>query len=132
MSKADHVYIRFVCFRLVEGQRQRLGLFQALDEARDCDFAPAWALRQIGEIYGWFKQNLTVPGKFELSWGGRGRPGLSWFKPVAAEHIKQMHHLKLAVEECGVHVEILTTRNPGSIIWQDEHQLVADPGKRKF
>jgi hypothetical protein len=132
MSKPSRVYIRFVCFRLVEGQRQRLGLFQALDEARDCDFAPAWALRQIGETYGWFKENLAVPDHFEKTWGGRGRPGLSWFKPIASEHIKHMHQLKLAVEECGLHVEILTTRDPGSIIWQDKYQLVADPGKRKF
>lgn len=132
MSKPNRIYIRFVCFRLVEGQRQRLGIFQALDEARDCDFAPPWALRQIGETYGWFKENLAVPSHFEKTWGGRGRPGLSWFKPIAIEHIKQMHQLKLAVEECGLHVEILTTRDPGSIIWQDKYQLVADPGKRKF
>ncbi|MFN5128020.1 MAG: hypothetical protein ACK519_10695 [Sphingomonadaceae bacterium] len=132
MSKSSHVYIRFVCFQLVEGQRQRLGLFQALDEARDCDFAPAWASRQIGESYDWFKENLTVPSRFEKTWGGQGRSGLSWFKPFAIEHIKQMHQLKLAVEECGLHVEILTTRDPGTMIWQDDYQLVADPGKRKF
>ena len=132
MKKHGRVYVRFVCFRLVEGQRQRLGLFQALEEAKDCDFAPAWALQSIGETYGWFKENLAVPKHFEQTYGGRGRPGLSWFKPIATEHIKQMHQLKLAVEECGVHVEILTTRDPGSIIWQDQHQLVADPGRRKF
>ncbi len=133
MGRPDRVYVRLVCFRLVERQRQRLGLFQALDEARDCDLAPAWALRQIGEIYGWFKGNLAVPGQFSRGgWKGRAQPGLSWFKPVATEHIKQMHQLKLALEACGVHVEVLTTRDPGHIIWQDEHQLVAEPGARRF
>jgi hypothetical protein len=118
----------------VEGQRrQRLGVFQALDEARECDFAPTWALHQIGELYGWFKENLAVPAQFSGGgWQGSGQPGLSWFKPVATEHIKHMHRLKVALEACGVHVEILTTRNPGEIIWQDEHQLVAAPGARKF
>ena len=132
MNKSGRIYVRFVCFRLVEGQRQRLGLFQALEKAKDCDFAPSWALRAIGETYGWFKANLAVPERFEQNYGGRGRPGLSWFKPLATEHIKHMHQLKLAVEECGVHVDIITTRDPGSVIWQDAHQLVADPGKRKF
>ena len=116
MKKRSRVYVRFVCFRLVEGQRQRLGLFQALEEAKDCEFAPSWALQTIGETYGWFKEHLAVPERFEQTYGGRGRPGLSWFKPIAIEHIKQMHQLKLAVEECGVHVEILTTRNPGAVI----------------
>lgn len=133
MARPDRVYVRFVCFQLVQGQRQRLGVFQALDEARDCDIAPSWALRQIGEIYGWFKENLAVPGQFSGGgWKRSGQQGLSWFKPAATEHIKQMHQLKLALEACGVHVEILTTRSPGQIIWQDEHQLVAAPGAQKF
>jgi hypothetical protein len=133
MAEFDRVYIRFVCYRLVESQRQRLGLFQALDEARDCDFAPSWALRQLGKVSDWFKHNLTVPSQFSRGgWKGRGQPGLSWFKPVAKEHIRQMHQLKLALEACGVHVDILTTRNPGQVIWQDQYQLVAEPGARKF
>jgi len=43
-----------------------------------------------------------------------------------------MHQLKLALEACGVLVDIITTRDPGHIIWQDQHQLVAEPGGRKF
>jgi len=103
-----------------------------MDEARDCSFAPPWALSQLGEIYGWFNDNLAVPAHFSRDgWQGSG-PGLSWFKPVATEHIRQMHRLKLALEACGVQVDILTTRDPGGIVWQDEHQLVAAPAGRKF
>lgn len=120
-------YIRFVCFQSVAGQRNRLGLFQALDDARESPIAPDWALREIGELYGWFKENLAVPKTF-----GRGQQGLSWFKPVATEHIANMHRLKLALEACGVHVEILTTRDPGTVIWQDRHQLIAAAGPRRF
>ena len=133
MALPQPVYIRFVCYRQVESQRQRLGVFQALDEARESDFAPPWALKELGELYGWFKDNLTVPGQFSRGgWKGRGQPGLSWFKPVADEHIRQMHCLKVALEACGVHVDILTTRDPGTIIWQDRHQIVAEPGSRRF
>jgi hypothetical protein len=133
VATQPRVYIRFVCYRQVEAQRQRLGLFQALDEARECDFAPSWALKELGEIYGWFGKNLGVPGQFSRGgWKGRGQPGLSWFKPAAQDHIRQMHRLKLALEACGVHVDILTTRDPGEIIWRDKHQIVAEPGARKF
>jgi hypothetical protein len=133
MATPRRVYIRFVCYQKVESQRQRLGLFQALDQARGSDFAPSWALKELGEISGWFKANLPVPAQFSRGgWKGRGQPGLSWFKPVAKEHIRQMHRLKLALEACGVHVDILTTRDPGVIIWQDQHQLVAEPGARRF
>lgn len=133
MATPRRVYVRFVCFRQVESQRQRLGVFQAMDEARASDFAPARALKELGEVYGWFRANLAVPNQFSRSgWKGRGQPGLSWFKPAAKEHIRQMHRLKLALEACGVHVDILTTRDPGEIIWQDSHQVVAEPGARRF
>ena len=133
MATQRRVYMRFVCYQQVESQRQRLGLFQALDQARQCDFAPSWALKELGEISGWFNKNLTVPDQFARGgWKGWGQPGLSWFKPAASEHIRQMHRLKLALEGCGVHVDILTTRDPGVIIWQDQNQLVAEPGARKF
>lgn len=133
MPPPRRVYVRFVCYQQIESQRQRLGLFQAFNEARGCDFAPSWALKEIGELSGWFQENLAIPGQFSRGgWKGRGQPGLSWFKPAAAEHIRQMHRLKLALEACGVHVDILTTRDPGVIIWQDHHQLVAEPGARRF
>ncbi len=127
------VYVRFVCFQSVQGQRQRLGLFQALDEARGSNLAPDWALKEIGVGYGWFKQNLAVPDRFERGgWKGLGQPGLSWFKSSARDHIKMMHQLKLALEACGVHVDVLTTRDPGVIIYEDRHQIVAEPGNRRF
>ncbi|MBX3484617.1 hypothetical protein [Phenylobacterium sp.] len=127
MSVPARTYIRFVCFLLVQGQRNRLGLFQALNEARDSDHAPDWALKEIGELRGWFDDNLERPETF-----GRGQSGLSWFKPAAAEHIANMHRLKLALEACGVHVEVLTTRDPGAVVWQDKHQVVAQAGARRF
>lgn len=43
-----------------------------------------------------------------------------------------MHALKIALEACGFHVEVLTTRDPGLIVRQDEHQVVAEPHGRSF
>ena len=53
-------------------------------------------------------------------------------KPSAAEHIRQMHSLRVALNECGIHVEVLTTTDPGLIVWQDEHQIIAEPRGRVF
>lgn len=62
---------------------------------------------------------------------GFGQPGLSWFKPSAAEHIRRMYALKVALEACGIDVEVLTTRDTGLIVRQDEHQIIAVwPGQR--
>ena len=80
----------------------------------------------------WF--GILIHTTFGGSWD-RWRAALrqsTWFKPVATGHISRMHRLKIALEECGIHVEVLTTRDPGLIIWQDEHQIVAEPRGRKF
>ena len=127
------VYVRFVCFRLVEGQRSRLGLFQALDDARDSETAPDWALALIRDSDLWFEKNLNTPTRFDRgSWRGRGQPALSWFKAAATTHIAKMFQLKTALEACGVHVEVVRTRDPGFILYEDEWQIAAEPGRRRF
>ncbi|MEH6697548.1 MAG: hypothetical protein V7672_02505 [Brevundimonas sp.] len=136
----DQTYIRFVCFEVVERQRNRLGVFQAMDLAEQSEIAEDWALKELAALDRWFTTHLARPDFF-VSGGDRYRnrrakaanqSGLSWFKPGAAEHIRRMHRLKAALEACGIHVDILTTRDPGRIIWQDAHQIVAEPGGRRF
>ena len=105
------------------------------DEAADEDneHAAGWALTAIHELADWFNANLATPTHFERgSWKRPGQPALSWFKPQAADHVRRMHELKTALGECGVHVEVLTTRDPGVIIWHDEHQVVAEPKGQRF
>jgi hypothetical protein len=133
LRPSQPVYVRFVCFRLIEKQKHRLGLFQALDDARESDFAPSWALQEIGRTYAWFKVNLAVPSHYR-SGGVRslGQRGLSWFKPAAKEHIAQMHALSSALSACGVHIEMLTTRDPGVVIFHDRFQVVAIPSRKRF
>jgi hypothetical protein len=133
-------YVRFVCLQTVERQRNRLGVFQAIRIARESDVAEDWALRELRVLGDWFNDRLARPKSFA---SGRerfhkgeyiqeGQTGLSWFKPTATDHIARMHRLKTALDACGVHVEVLTTRDPGKVVWEDEHQVVAEPGGRRF
>ena len=134
------VFIRFVCFQTVERQRNRLGVFQAIRIARESDVSEDWALRELRVLSDWFSDRLAKPDFFAAG-GDRYRnrravasaqTGLSWFKPEAVDHIARMHRLKAALEACGVHVEVLTTRDPGRVIWEDAYQVVAEPGARRF
>lgn len=133
MSLPDKVYVRFVCFHTVGRNRNRLGVFKAIDEAVKSDHAPAWAITEARRQNAWFNANLSIPKQFSAGGHrGFGQPGLSWFKPVATEHIARMHSLKRALEACGIYVEMLTARDPGLIVWQDDFQIVAEPRGRKF
>lgn len=99
-----------------------------MDEAKQNELSPDWALQEIGATYGWFKANLAIPTPYRGGGSSSlGQRGLSWFKPAAREHIAKMHALSSALAACGVHIEMMTTRNPGVIIYEDRFQVVGVP-----
>lgn len=52
---------------------------------------------------------------------------LSWFKDTAVEHLVQIRELIAILENHGVHVRTLKARRTGYIVYEDEHQIVAEP-----
>ncbi|UDF04454.1 hypothetical protein [Asticcacaulis sp. AND118] len=135
MSSRDErpVYIRFVCFKTVEGHRHALGIFQARDDASVSEYAEGWALSLINEAYDWFCAHLKEPDRTHADTRWRpGNPGLSWFKPDAFEHIQRMYDMKMGLEACGIHVDVLTTRDVGQVLYEDAHQICAVPSARTF
>lgn len=83
MAPGERTHVRLVCYEQVEGRRQSICLFQTLDQARENNAAPPWALKESGEVYGWFKNNLIYPKQFALgSWRGQGQPGCRDSSPL--------------------------------------------------
>ena len=128
------VFIRFVCFQQVGGQRSRMGLFQARDVAIGCDFAPDWAMALVRETFEWFGDNLARPTHYDQPGPrrGGGQDALCWYKAEATEHIARMFDMKAALEACGIHVDVLRTRDPGRVVYEDAHQVAALPEHRRF
>jgi hypothetical protein len=52
---------------------------------------------------------------------------VSWLKHTAAEHITKMRALTVILEENGYRVSQITTKRPGYVVFEDDHQLVAEP-----
>jgi len=54
-------------------------------------------------------------------------------KPAAAEHIAKMRALIGILETNGYHVSQITTDRPGYVVFEDDHQVVAEPfrGEKK-
>lgn len=77
-------------------------------------------------LLAWFTQNLPVP---KILANTEHRRGISWFKPTATEAIGRMWELKRLMESHGHHVKVLRCSEPGSVLYQDEWQVVAKPPK---
>jgi len=50
-----------------------------------------------------------------------------WFKSSAMQHIGRIYEMVCILEQHGIYVQVLKADRPGYIVYQDEHQVVAEP-----
>src|SRR5262249_2551495 len=122
------MYIRFVIQRRDAASAKRKGLFQALVGLRDSGEAGAEELSRIDILFKWFNKHLAVPQRFAKSRRPHGKKvALSWYKATAVEHIRKMHEMAALLDAHGIAVDILSTDRPGYVVYEDDHQIVAEP-----
>jgi len=126
------MYLRFVQLKIVLGMRAREGIFSAAYELKHASKADRHTQSQLEDILSWFGQNLAVPSRFNLSSSkGYDRKvvtyGLSWYKPAARDHLKKSYELAALLRQNGYSIEIIKTSRPGYVLYEDEHQIVAEP-----
>ena len=74
----------------------------------------------------WFNDHLPIPTVLA---DGEHRRAISWFKPTAVEAIRRMWTLKEFLDAHGQHVNVLRTTDPGTVLYQDDWQVIAKPQK---
>ncbi len=97
---------------------------------RDPDIAPEDRAR-LTELLGWFGDNLKEPDRFNRSKSKgayrRNTKGLSWFRDTAHEHISRMRQIARILREYGHPVEEIREVRVGYVVYEDGHQVVAEP-----
>ncbi|MEM8650255.1 MAG: hypothetical protein AAGF54_06970 [Pseudomonadota bacterium] len=109
----------------------REGFFGAAYELRQSAALDKFSSERLESLLLWFNENLSIPTKFNRtkSKGAHRREtkGLSWFKPSAEEALAKSFELISLLEEYGHNIEVLKTERVGYIVYEDEHQVVAEP-----
>jgi hypothetical protein len=131
MGDQRPILLRFVLQRSHPDTGVAEGLFGAAYELRDGVAIPASDRSSLEGLLAWFRANLAVPPRFNRSkskgyYRKRGT-GISWLKPTADEHIAKMFALITILEKNGYHVSQITTDRPGYVVFEDDHQVVAEP-----
>ena len=104
------------------------GVFAAAYDILHRDASPTYLQNEIRVTLDWFVRELPIPGRF-----ARGRrphrteSGLCWFKTDSVDCIRNVRYLVHLVTECGIPVRKIQTVTPGYVIYEDEHQVVAEP-----
>jgi hypothetical protein len=102
-----------------------MGLFHA-SVALEEEFAlPNYAFELLQESLEWFRLNLTAPTLPSDS----GRC-VFWFRTDADQLLKLVWPLVDVFNQAGLYVHQRTTSSPGQIVYSDEFQVAAIPGRR--
>lgn len=122
------MYIRFVVNTKDEDSGRRVGLFHAARELREMHLVSEHEERQLLAIKDWFNEHLEKPDSFSNSKKSNAKNvAISWFKDTATQHISKMYEMAKILEAHDVSVEVLKTPRPGYIVYEDKHQVTAEP-----
>ena len=122
------MFIRFVVHQLDEDSNQRLGIIQTAYELRDSGAMQKYEEEIFAGIMAWFDTHLKEPSSFRRSKKYHAQnKAISWFKSYAVDHIAKMYELKTLLEQHDIAVEVIKTERTGFIVYEDVHQVVAEP-----
>ncbi|MBR1197545.1 hypothetical protein JQ634_12875 [Bradyrhizobium sp. AUGA SZCCT0240] len=123
--------LRFVLPRSHPDTGAEEGIFGAAYELREGTLISISDRDPLEGLLAWFRANLAVPQRFNTSkskgYYRKKTAGISWLKPTATEHIAKMRELIAILERNGYQVSQVTTDRPGYIVFEDDHQVVAEP-----
>ena len=125
------MFVRFVIDDRTPISDARLGVIQAAYALlRDSTVSTADRAR-LRALLDWFNERLGPPDRFNRTkskgYHRRETAGIAWFKDTAAQHIARMREIGDVLERNGHHVTMLTERKLGYVVYEDDHQVIAEP-----
>ncbi len=124
-------YIRFTLQHVDSDTAVEQGPFETAYTLRDNGSLPEYDYERLSDILLWFEKNLKSPKRFNKStskgYSRRATKGISWFKPTSHSHVNKIRELLATLAEYGYTYNQIHTSRPGYIVYEDEHQIVAEP-----
>jgi hypothetical protein len=124
-------FVRFVVAERDSSTGVELGVFQAAYGLRERPDIPEIDRAALRDTLAWFGKNLAEPARFNRtrSKGHERRQtrGIAWFRATAADHIARVQQLRVVLEAHGYHVSMLREERLGYVVYEDEHQVIAEP-----
>ena len=131
MTESPKTLLRFVLPNLHPDTGVRDGVFGAAYDLLDGNVISVADRHSMDELLAWLETNLATPKRFNRTkskdYYRRRAAGISWLKPAASEHLAGMGALAAILEKNGYQVSQISTTRPGYVIFEDDHQVIAEP-----
>jgi hypothetical protein len=104
------------------------GVFQAAIGLRDAERLEPYEEEWLERDLGWLRMHLPSPPCLR---DDGNRRAICWFKPTTARRaIDRVRGIVALLAARGLAVRMVTTAEPGSVIYEDPWQVVAKPRRR--
>ena len=124
-------FLRFVLPSNHPDSGTRDGVFEAAYQLSQSGELSESQKQEIDAVLHWFEKQLNTPTRLNKTgskgWYRRAPKGISWLKPTAEAHLAKLRSLATILEDHGLQVTMIKTRNPGYEVYEDDHQVVAEP-----
>ncbi len=100
------------------------GVFQAALRLRNAGQMEAYEEAWLESELSWLRMHLPSPGCLRDRGNQRA---ICWFRHDASRPIGKVRGIVALLESKGIVVEMVTSADPGKIIYQDRWQVVAKP-----
>jgi len=128
---SSEIFVRFVLPRMNQDTGVKDGVFSVAYALRREGNLPGDEYTELDSLLDWFGDSLSVPSRFNRTkskgYLRRNTKGISWLKSSARKHVSQMHRLAKILKKHGHHVTMIKTHRPGFVVYEDSHQIVAEP-----
>ena len=126
----DLVYVRFVVAQKHEKSQPGLGIFQAVYRLRDEGKLYPYEEELFRTVSDWFNKHLEKPTRFTAAkppYYSKQSKAISWFRDTAHEHIAYVRKIATILGNHGVSVRMIKAERVGYVVYEDKHQVVAEP-----
>jgi hypothetical protein len=103
-------------------------VFQAAIALRDAGHLERYEEEWLEAELGWLRMHLPSPACLRDEGNERA---ICWFRPEAARAIDKVRGIVALLESKGVAVQMVTSADPGKVIYRDKWQLVAKPWRNR-
>jgi hypothetical protein len=117
------MYLRFQTMNTDPDSGHPTGILVAAHQLRDSNRISIEGEKWLRDYLAYFNEHLKVPACLK---DPQNAKAISWFKE-GSKMIDRVWNLKAFLEEQDVFIEVISTRNPGIVVYEDGHQLVAKP-----
>lgn len=115
-------YIRFIVTSDHDCDTRCTGVVASLRILGENGQLPDYHVKSSREIFDRMNAELPCPPFTEKGWSPMH---ISWFKETAQEWISLFRDITAILEDSGFQVRMLTTPDPGTIVYEDAFQIVA-------